>query len=395
MKILNKHKVRLKRVSFLVIILLVMLFPAYLMNFSNITDISENFSEDSNKDNEFNIIEDLKPSVLGNDSWWDYSFKYRRLVEVTNPYMLNFTDYGVGVSFNYTQMRQENQIHQDDLDDIRVVENEILRKYYVAKDFPENGLATVYFDMNVSQLATELDTYIYFGNDTVGNSEATDSSDSFGWVKNGDFEVDVSTATKFDPYGWHFSHNPVQEIMGKNNPSPDAFNSSVGSYNYFINKLTTAPIDPDSAERLASGTYAYKWGAQEELLPDGTVHDYAGTFFSYPFTVPIIEGGDIFLKAYRNVRTWRFERPKNLGQINDDGYFIRVLNGSDSIYSINPDLHLDNDIIGSNYQHYAEALDGNAYWNNPARKWVDDATLMDLSTHSIINDTYSNVIMGV
>ena len=395
MKIRNIHKIRLKRVPLLLIILLMILFPTFLTNIFNLTNISKSPREDARKNNDFDILNNVKLSVLGNDTWWDYSFQYRRLIQITNPYNLNFTNYGVGVSINYTQMRQENQIYQDDLDDIRVVEHGILRNYYVAKDFPETGFATIYFDTDISQLATETDTYIYFGNDIVESAEAINPSDSFGWIKNGDFELDVSTATKFEPYGWNFSHNPVQEIMGKSNPSPDADSPSVGSYNFFVNKLTTAPSDPDSAERLASGTYAYKWGAQDDILPDGTVHDYAGTFFSYPFTVPIIGGGDIFLKAYRNARTWRFERPKNLGQINDDGYFIRVLNGSDSKYNIDPDLHSDDDIFGSNFQHYAEALDGNAYWNNPARQWKDDSTLMDLSTHSIINDTYSNIIMGI
>ena len=85
MKIRNIQKLRLRKISILLVILLTILFPAYLMNLSNFTDISENFREDSNKDNDFNIIEDLKPSVLGNNTWWDTSFGYRKLFKITNP----------------------------------------------------------------------------------------------------------------------------------------------------------------------------------------------------------------------------------------------------------------------------------------------------------------------
>jgi len=329
-------------------------------------------------------------SIFGEAPWWDDSFEYRMLINVTNPYSYNIYDYGVSVSFNYEELVQTGKM-QSDLDDIRIVEDGNLRKYYVAKDYPSVNYATVFFDTNISQNTFEIDMYMYFGNTGALNGEANDPNDSFGWVKNGDFELDYSSATKFEPYGWDFSHNPVQEIMGLNNPYPSVNNGS--GLSFFVNKLITAPVQP-SAERLASGTYAYKWGAQNELLADALVHDYAGTFFSYPFKVPVIEGGQIMLKAFRNVRTWRFERPKNVGQINHDGYFIRVLNGSSSTYSKDPDLHSDNDIFGSSYQNYAEAMDGNAYWNNPARNWKDETTLMDLATHSIINDTYSNVILG-
>jgi len=391
MKILNKHKVRLKRVSFLFIILLMMLFPAYLMNFSNYTDISENLSEDSNKDNEFNNIEDLKPSVLGNDTWWDTDFAYRQLITITNPYNANFTDFGVSLIFNYAELGSKIQ---SDLDDIRIIENDDLRNYYVIKDYPSIDLATIWFDTNISQSTTESDTYLYFGNSLTGNAEASGVSDSFGWVKNGDFEYDIDSSQNFEPYGWYFSHNPVETIKGQNNPSSAEYNSSVSSIESFVNKLID---DPQNAERIGNGDYTYKWGTPGTKLHTDTINDYAGTLFTYPFKVPIIQGGEISLNVYRNIRTYRFERPKKLVEgLNVDGYFLRILNGSAAYYSTDPDQHDDSDIYNTNYDNYGEIYDGYSEYNPSSKRWLpleDQTKLIDYDTHittNIIKDTLSD-----
>ena len=348
---------------------------------------------DDHTKTEFNDETPLIPrlSVFGEAPWWDNSFEYRMLINVSNPYSYNFQDFGVSVSFNYNELVQTGKM-QSDLDDIRIVENGILRKYYVVKDYPSVNYATVFFNTNVSQNTYELDTYMYFGNIGAANNEADDPSDSFGWVKNGNFELDYSSDTKFVPYGWTFSHNPVDTIKGKSNPSPNPFNSSATSYEYFENRLID---NPTGAERVAQGEYAYKWGAKNDILGDPAVHDYAGTLFSYPFTVPIVEGGDIFLRVYRNIRTYRFERPKNVNPdtIHKDGYFIRILNGSSSHYDLNPDNHNDAD-ISPTFQNYAESYDGDAYYNVPARKWDDPTKLFDFPDHSSTVDTVSDSIGG-
>ncbi|MHA2391201.1 MAG: carboxypeptidase-like regulatory domain-containing protein [Promethearchaeota archaeon] len=348
----------------------------------------DNFGEEVNDKDDYQTPESLKLNVLGNDTWWDYSFRYRRLIEITNPYSSNFTDYGVTLSFDYNELLQAGQIYQNDLDDIRIVENGILRKYYVVKDYPQVGYATIYFDTSISQLATETDTYMYFGNDTVNNAEATDPIDSFGWIKNGDFELDIDSSDKFEPFGWYFSHNPVNEILGEINPSPNEYNSSSTSYQLFVNKLINTP---GGAERVPQGNYAYKWGTPETTCSGGNVNDYAGTFFTYPFTVPDVTGG-ISLSFYRNIRTYRFEEPKSPpgpGSIDIDGYFIRILNGSSTVYSTDPDLHNDDDISPS-YTNYAEAYDGHAWYNPSSKKWTDNTMLKDFSNHSSIKDTQSN-----
>ncbi|MFX1344468.1 MAG: carboxypeptidase-like regulatory domain-containing protein [Promethearchaeota archaeon] len=354
MKMRDIHKKQLKKVSLLSIIVIMIFFPAYLINFSNLTAISRNINDETVIDNEINNLDGLRPSVLGNDSWWDTSFGYRKLLKITNPYNYNFTDYGISVSFNYMELAGKIQ---SNLDDIRIVENGIERKYYVAKDYPSIGFATVYFDTNVSQSSTEYDTYMYF-NKAVGSNEASGVLDSFGWVKNGDFELDNSTAQYFEPYGWTFSHDQVDQLKDVSNIR-EAVNHSETSYAFFENNLVSIDDLTPSAERVESGYYSYKWGARGNLLPQVSCQDYVGTFYSYPFRVPIIEGGKIGLNVYRNVRTYMFEDPAaSLPTISEDGYFLRICNGSASKYVVDVDLHEN---IGTGYDSWVEMYGGYAY----------------------------------
>ena len=378
----NKNGLKSNKKGILLIVLIslnVFLFPMnYFESFSTESQLSKDLEQIESEE-----INYLETNVFGFAPWWDQSFEHRRLINVSNSYGFDFTDYGVSVSFNYANLVLDGKM-QSDLDDIRIVEKGILRKYYIKKDYPSPNLVTVWFDTNISKNSMESDTYLYFGNPTAANNEASDPSDSFGWIKNGDFEIDIDSSSKFEPFGWTFSHNPVDEIQGIAHSNQDAFNSSETSYEFFVNKLISNPL---GAERVAQGTYAYKFGALSPTLPDGAVNDYAGTFFSYPFTIPIVDGG-ISLSFFRNIRTYRFERPKSMGEINYDGYFIRILNGS-SNYVANPDDHDDN-AISPTFQNYIESYDGYAYYNPPAKKWNDPTKLIDFPDHLKINDTFSD-----
>ncbi|MFX1454553.1 MAG: carboxypeptidase-like regulatory domain-containing protein [Promethearchaeota archaeon] len=354
MNLHNLHKIRLKRFSFVLILILAIIFPAYLINLSNFLGHSNNYIGDSVINDDLNEKNILKSSVLGNDTWWDTSYGYRKLLKITNTNDYNFTDYGVSVNFNYLELAGKIQ---SSLDDIRIVENGIERKYYVVKDYPATGFATVYFDTNISQNSVEYDTYMYF-NKSVGSNEASGVLDSFGWVKNGDFELDNSTAQYFEPYGWTFSHDQVDQIKDVYNPR-EALNNSETSYAFFENNLVNIDDLTPSAERVESGYYAYKWGGQGSLLPQISCKDYVGTFYSYPFKVPIVEGGKISLNVYRNVRTYMFEDPNpSLPTISEDGYFLRICNGSDTKYTADVDLHEN---VGSGYDSWIETYGGYAY----------------------------------
>ncbi len=354
MKIHKTNRSQLNKSS----LLLIMLFLSFLIGFSVNTINSSNYNDDLIDDNNIKndsfSTESLKSSLLGNDTWWDTDFTYRRLITITNPYDVNFTDFGVSLILNYNEL---GSTIQSDLDDIRIVENNKERKYHVSKDYPNIGFATIWFDTNITQSTTEKDTYLYFGNNLAVNAEANAVLDSFGWIKNGDFELDNSTDQYFDPYGWTFSHDQVDQIKDISN-SREASNYSIDSYNNFENTLVHIN-DIDMAERVDSGYYAYKWGGEGSFLPQAACKDYIGTLYSYPFKVPIIEGGEISLHLYRNVRTWFFEDPdSSLPTISEDGYFLRLCNGSDSEYTSEVDLHEN---IGSGYESWIETYGGFAY----------------------------------
>lgn len=381
---LRKNNLTSKFVTILLVTLISINSILPLMNLSEFNSLN-----DSNDNNQIEVdpfeLKDLNTNSFGFAPWWDHSYEHRRLINITNPYPYSFTDYGVSVSFYYADLIQDGKI-QNDLDDIRIVEKGILRSYYIKKDYPSPNFVNIWFDTNISANSIESDTYLYFGNPTANNNEANDPSESFGWIKNGDFELDVNTTSKFIPYGWNFSHNPVDQIKGVSNPYPTESSSSATSYDFFVNKLID---NPQGGERVAQGDYSYKFGALSPTLPDGVVNDYASTFFSYPFTVPTVkDGGKISMSFFRNVRTHRFERPKNMGEINKDGYFIRILNGT-SNYVSNPDNH-DDTAISPSFQNYIESNDGYAYYNVPAKKWNDPTLLLDFPGHATIIDTMSD-----
>ncbi|UCC18157.1 MAG: hypothetical protein JSV62_08540, partial [Promethearchaeota archaeon] len=379
MFIQKKHKFRKREVSLLAMILFLSLFPAYLANFSSFTDNLRPPQEDQK--NELDGFDDLKLSLLGDAEWWNSSWKCRMLINVTNPYPYDFENYGVSVIFNYSSLGQNIQ---SSLNDIRIVENGSLRKYYVKKDYPTMDLATVWFDTNINDTVAgddvEIDTYMYFGNQDALNEEALDPSESFGWIKNGDFELDINYTQYFDPYGWSFSHDPIDSIYGESNPGVTDENSyGVEFTNRLINTESVS-----QAERVYQGDIAYKFGADRDVLGFSDVYNsYAGAFFSYPFTVPKVYGAGIDLHLYRNPRTWGF---CTNDPIDNDGYYIRLCDN----YGPDPDTHTDIGTPGT-YENYIEIWGGRAFYTGSANKpgnW-QHATKVRNWEGSVTMDTYS------
>ncbi|MFX0082166.1 MAG: hypothetical protein ACFE94_10480 [Candidatus Hodarchaeota archaeon] len=395
MKTFNKHKIRLKIVLLLSITLVIMLFPAYLTNLFNSATNSENIYEENNDFNDFSTPTGLKSSLLGDDPWWDTDFAYRRLITITNPYNANFTNFGVSLTFNYAEL---GSLIQSDLDDIRIVENGNLLKYYVVKDYPSTDLATVWFDTDILQYATESDTYLYFGNSLAGNAEASGVTDSFGWIKNGDFEFDTDTSIKFIPYGWNFIDDPTDYVTDDLIVSNlESYNNSETSYDNFMYSVIN---DPTDLEGVGHGDYAYKWGTKTATVgTSASSFDYVGTLYSYPFKVPVINDGTgkISLNMWRNVRTFIFERNKAGGAtIDNDGYFIRLCNGTASKYTSDVDLHEN---IGTGYNNYIEAYGGYAQktgqvYNNQPNLWEHfKGPVVDTSIS--YNDLTGNIIFDI
>ena len=73
----------------------------------------------------------------------------------------------------------------ESLKDVRIVENGVLRNYYIEINFTQPGFATVWFETNISAAVggdptSEYDTFMYYGNNN------TDFAHSYLMSKNPD-----------------------------------------------------------------------------------------------------------------------------------------------------------------------------------------------------------------
>ncbi|MHA1454040.1 MAG: LamG-like jellyroll fold domain-containing protein, partial [Promethearchaeota archaeon] len=103
---------------------------------------------------------------VGQEEWWNASYAYRMQINVTNPGATDFSDTYASVSFNYTFFVEKSNMNES-MKDIRIVENDILRPFYIQKDFPSVDLARIWFRTNCSADTSEFDTFVYYGNDTL------------------------------------------------------------------------------------------------------------------------------------------------------------------------------------------------------------------------------------
>ena len=257
------------------------IYAIIFMNDSNSLTKLNDISEVVDPDNEEDLLVDRpEASILGIHPWWDKTFQSRRLINITNPFKVAFYDYGVNISFKYDTLVADGFINAS-LKDIRIIEykwdaveekyNPYIRKYY----FNISGnWVTVWFDTNMSAAdengpKTELDTYLYYGNDAVEiltthfmDKTSNSLPDSFGWIRNGNFELDVQSGTSntWDLFGWNFTNGvPLSDSAFEDYTIP----SDVGAYKHGLS-------DTDEYhERNYEGTYNLKWGARDDIITGG------------------------------------------------------------------------------------------------------------------------------
>ncbi|MFX1375830.1 MAG: LamG-like jellyroll fold domain-containing protein [Promethearchaeota archaeon] len=146
------------------IFLLILTISSILSVVPFLPNNTENYTDD-NKENDF-ILPALSNGI-GEDPWWNVSFQWRQCINVTNPGTFDLEDNIIKIQFNWKSLNDIGHL-QDDLDDIRIVENGELRNYFIKKDFPSVDLATVWFEVNSTASTTDYDTFMYYGNDTIG-----------------------------------------------------------------------------------------------------------------------------------------------------------------------------------------------------------------------------------
>jgi hypothetical protein len=134
--------------------------------------LNSTFAENLNGDAESDVdSKGFLPvlSQIGEDTWWNASYQWRQCINITNPGTFDLVDNIIKIEINWKNLYDDGHL-QDDLDDIRIVENGVIRNYYIRKDFPTNDMATIWFETNSSAGSREYDTYIYYGNDTLGRA---------------------------------------------------------------------------------------------------------------------------------------------------------------------------------------------------------------------------------
>ncbi|MFW9969182.1 MAG: LamG-like jellyroll fold domain-containing protein [Candidatus Odinarchaeota archaeon] len=159
----NKKKVI--SIAFLTIFTFSLLLTSLSTNFFD-------FNKNSEEEDNYNHINSLSNAQVGEDPWWNASYRWRQCIEITNPGNYNLTDNFVSIEFDYSTLR-DNYNMDPDLYDVRIVENNILRNYYVKKDFPSNNYATIWFETNSTAGETDYDTYMYWGNASINDRGST------------------------------------------------------------------------------------------------------------------------------------------------------------------------------------------------------------------------------
>ncbi len=315
----RKIKKRLWVMYLISLVLLTGMYGFLLNTISNSTSNLNDKTEIDNLDNELNL------KISGDQVWWDLNFRSRQAINVTNPYSVPLENFTTSIEFNYKTLVDAGRMNSS-LKDIRIVEYEdintpYLRKYYYKIDYPSADLATVWFDTTIPADTWQTDTYLYYGNDIVWpdasyfmNESSSFEDKNFGWIRNGDFELDYVPGTEIsNVFGWNFSTDVPNNIASGYVPRIGGIDA--GSQH----NLSTS----NNYQERTYGTYSFKWGDKDEYIDRvaGDIiptegHDYVGTLFSYPFIVPTVTGagaGEIYLEFYRNFRVYDFIASEGVG----------------------------------------------------------------------------------
>ncbi|MFW9989824.1 MAG: hypothetical protein ACFFC3_14320, partial [Candidatus Odinarchaeota archaeon] len=280
------------------------------------------------------LIKSPRTSKISSAPWWNSSWQYRRLINVTNPKVdVAFTNYTTSVVFNHTLHTAAEALFpmHSGLNDIRIVQDGKLKKYYYQMDYPSDNLTTVWFDVDIDQGEIDTDNiFLYFNgsdgnpnkdsNYYIGDIATNNTKDAMGWVRNGDFELDYGVDIIGEQYltdelfGWTYT-----------NTAPSSFDAD-GEYQYNVDyqhNLTDSNVN----QERTFGNWSFKWGdlgswldTEDKPKPPPEGYDFEGTLYTYPFIVPTVEGtgADLKLKVYRNFRVYNTDDDYQMG------FYIRL-----------------------------------------------------------------------
>jgi hypothetical protein len=336
-KILKKRR-RLRVISLISLVLVPSLFGSLILSlFNSPSGLLKRINMDDG-DGEIHTPEDLKTNFVGTHSWWDKSFHSRQVINITNPYSVGIENFGVSISFNYSALVDSENMNSS-LKDIRIIEYDsegipFQRKYYFEKDYPVIDNVTVWFNTNISAGASELDTYLYYGNDNIEinrtyfmNETGDGIANNFGWVRNGNFELDIKAGKNInDVFGWYYADDAPSDLTAAAPVTQD-----INTYQHNLSNTL------NGQEHIPEGNYAFKFGdVADTVSGGGSGNDIMGTLYSTPFVVPEVSGANIAIRAWRNPRIYDAQNNKKFY------YRARIC---DAFSSINIDSHNELSII--------------------------------------------------
>ncbi|MFX0023469.1 MAG: LamG-like jellyroll fold domain-containing protein [Candidatus Hermodarchaeota archaeon] len=168
MKRQNIKSKKVISITFLLILSLSSILVLFPSNYTNLRD----FNQRSDEDKEVNRFHPLLNAPIGEEPWWNASYQWRQCISITNPGAYNLTDNFISIQFDYATLRDTYNMDSD-LYDVRIVENNVVRNYYIKKDFPFADQATIWFETNSTAGKSEYDTYMYWGNASINNRGST------------------------------------------------------------------------------------------------------------------------------------------------------------------------------------------------------------------------------
>ncbi|MBD3200884.1 MAG: hypothetical protein GF316_12770, partial [Candidatus Lokiarchaeota archaeon] len=167
------------KIKSLFLLIFILAFPLFFSVF-----IGNDLFNDANNLEDFpkNELEEEELKInapIGEDPWWNKSYQWRQLINITNPYDVDLTDYMTSIRINHTELIEMGKM-QSDLGDVRIVENGQLRNYYFKTLYPSEDFAYIWFETDINASSTDYDTYLYYGNSEVGPSASYYKSDRSG-----------------------------------------------------------------------------------------------------------------------------------------------------------------------------------------------------------------------
>ncbi len=260
----NRNIIRFKLLgaSFITLMLISSIIGSIFLTGLEPTRIEDEDNKKDKEDNTYTPLESPNLCGIGDDPWWNASFYYRRLINITNPYSVSLVNTIASIAFNYTQIVNAGKMNSS-LKDVRIVENGILRNYLIQKDYPSLTIATVYFETNltVSLGNNETDTYMYYGNNSVGIASAY-------YNKNNRFGIDW---WKLDDNTGITATDSVGTINGALTNGPQWVTGKLGKALAFV-RASTRYVRMSSfsvGNTLVVSGWFQKVGTQDSMMPWG------------------------------------------------------------------------------------------------------------------------------